>query len=960
MTDRWSATERIFHAALERPVEARGAFLAQACGDDAELRREVESLLDGASATGFLEQPALQVAADLVTSGSAAPRTGQRIGVYSITALLGRGGMGEVYRARDTRLGRDVAIKVLPPALTAHPDRLARFEREARVLASLNHPHIGALYGLEESGGHLALVLELIEGETLADRLARGPIPIKAALALARQIADALEAAHEKGIVHRDLKPANIKITPQDVVKVLDFGLARTFESGDGEAARLPTITMEAGLIVGTAAYMSPEQARGEPVDRRADVWAFGCVLYELLTGRMAFAAATVPDTLAAVLHQEPDWAALPAGLPPAITRLLRRCLEKDVRQRRRDIGDVRAELDDVVAQRVLTAPPVTVPRRPFRRLLPLAMVAIAVIAMVAIAVIAAGTLARWAGWWSSPPVPEARVRQVTDLAGMEEMPAVSPPDGKDVAFVAPVQGRRQIWIRRLTGGQNLQITHEDVDHDYPRWTPDSSAIVYFTPAVKEGEHGTLWEIPALGGAPAKLAPAITGADVSHDGLRLATFQRAAGGISLTLLDRSGALIKTFAVTAAVEYFTPRWSPDDGSIAFIVNEGNASHAMYITDIDGGEPRVVVRAFALRGLAWLPDGSGLVYATAAGSTLRYPPTFSLHTVTPDGSNDRQVTIGDVNYVDPEIVQSGKIFASRIRMQSDIWQFPISGTATENVRNGRQLTRQTAQVQTPSASPDGKQIAYLSNSGGLGNIWVANADGTGTPRPLTTESDPAVFVGLPIWSPTGNWIVYIKSRVGSESPDGRNSQWLIRSDGSDHHQLTAGTGAAWSRDGRWVYFTVSSAGTSCIYRVSVEGGDPVRVRCDATMPLISSDGNTLYYSRRPGQGDEIFKASPPDAEGVRVQGYAPSRIPSFPTGHTLSPDDRWIATPLRDGTTTNIWTLPTDGGPMRQITDFGRRAILIARSVSWSADSRSVYAAVAEMDADIVLLENIGRR
>jgi Tol biopolymer transport system component len=653
-----------------------------------------------------------------------------------------------------------------------------------------------------------------------------------------------------------------------------------------------------------------------------------------------------VPDTLAAVLHQEPDWAALPAGVPPAITTLLRRCLEKDVRQRRRDIGDVRAELDDVAVQRLLTAPPVTVPRRPSRRLLPLAM--------VAIALIAAGALTRWAGWWSRPTVPEARVRQVTDLVGMEEMPAVSP-DGKDVAFVAPVEGRRQIWIRRLTpGGQNLQITHEDVDHDYPRWTHDSSAIVYFTPAVKEGEHGTLWEIPAFGGtAPSKLAQAITGADVSHDGRRIATFQKAAsGGISLTLLDRGGALIKTYAVPAAVQYFTPRWSPDDGSIAFIANEGNAAHAMYITDVDDGEPRAIVTAFALRGVAWLPDGSGLVYATAAGSTLRYPPTFSLHTVSADGSNDRQVTIGDVTYVDPEIVQSGKIFASRIRMQSDIWQFPISGTPTENVRNGRQLTRQTAQVQTPSASPDGKQIAYLSNSGGLGNIWVANADGTGTPRPLTAESDPAVFVGLPIWSPTSNWIVYIKSR------ERQNSQWLIRSDGSDHHQLTdRGTGAAWSRDGRWVYFTVSTTTTSCIHKVSVDGGDPVRVRCDATIPLISSDGTTLYYSRRPGQGDEIFKASPPDGEGVRLPGYAASRIPGYPTGNTLSPDDRWIATPLKDGTTTNIWTLPTGGGPMRQITDFGRRAILIARSVSWSADSRSVYAAVAEMDADIVLLENL---
>ena len=242
MTERWSATERIFHAALERPVEARAAFLAEACGGDDALRRDVQSLLDQASAPGFLAQPALQIAAGLVTAASLAPLTGQQLGVYRITALLGRGGMGEVYRARDTRLGRDVAIKVLPRALTGDPDRLARFEREARVLASLNHPHIGMLHGLEESDGHLALVLELVEGETLAERLARGPVPVKAALNWARQIAEALDAAHEKGIVHRDLKPANVKITPEDVVKVLDFGLARTFAGGPDvdEQARSP------------------------------------------------------------------------------------------------------------------------------------------------------------------------------------------------------------------------------------------------------------------------------------------------------------------------------------------------------------------------------------------------------------------------------------------------------------------------------------------------------------------------------------------------------------------------------------------------------------------------------------------------------------------------------------------------------------------------------------------------
>ncbi len=443
-SDRWSAIERIFHAALERPVDERAAFLAESCAGDDTLRREVEALLDQSSNTGFLEEPALRVAARMAQEANgAANLTGQRLGVYLVQGLLGKGGMGEVYRARDTRLDRDVAIKVLPRAFTADPDRLARFEREARVLASLNHSHIGMIHGLEESRGTLALVLELIKGDTLADRIARGPVPVKQALIWARQIADALDAAHEKGIVHRDLKPANIKITPDDVVKVLDFGLARTYDEAE-DATRSPTITSAGGAVLGTAAYMSPEQARGQPVGKRADIWAFGCVLFEMLTGRVAFDGQTVSDTIAAVLHHDPDWTALPVNVPPAIATLLQRCLEKDVRQRRRDIADVRAELDDAIAQpasgarrsdAIPTAPP---SQRP---VLWWTLAAVAGIAVAA----AAGF---WAGRrpTTDPPTnesaaavtpPQPALHQITDTEGMEEWPAVSP-DGKTVALWRP------------------------------------------------------------------------------------------------------------------------------------------------------------------------------------------------------------------------------------------------------------------------------------------------------------------------------------------------------------------------------------------------------------------------------------------------------------------------------------------------------------------------------------------
>jgi serine/threonine protein kinase len=344
-TDRDDRIERICMAALDRSPAARPAYVRDACAGDEPLRLEVESLLAREpKAEGFLATAALEVAAGEMARQPL--MVGRRIGAYQILSLLGAGGMGEVYRARDSTLQRDVAIKVLPTVFTNDPDRRERFEREARVLASLNHPNIGAIYGLEDAGGVRGLVLELVEGLTLSDRLARGPLPAAEALAIARQVADALEAAHEKGIVHRDLKPANIKVTPGGVVKVLDFGLAKAL-AGDLWSDEPPDVTRD-GLILGTVGYMSPEQARGKAIDKRTDIWAFGCVLYEMLTGRGAFARETNSDTIAAILGSDVAWGALPGSTAPGIRRLLQRCLTKDPAKRLHDIADARIELDDL------------------------------------------------------------------------------------------------------------------------------------------------------------------------------------------------------------------------------------------------------------------------------------------------------------------------------------------------------------------------------------------------------------------------------------------------------------------------------------------------------------------------------------------------------------------------------------------------------------------------------------
>jgi Tol biopolymer transport system component len=850
---------------------------------------------------------------------------GQRLGAYEVTGRIGTGGMGEVYRARDTRLGRDVALKILPASFAGDPERLGRFEREARLLAALNHPNVGAIYGSEDAGDSRALVLELVEGETLHDflqnRRSRGqPVPIEEALAIARQIADALDATHEKGIVHRDLKPANVKITPDGVVKVLDFGLGRaTPLAGDATTSHAPTMTSDGtvpGVVLGTAAYMSPEQARGSAVDKRADIWAFGCVLYELLTGVRAFAGDTFSDTIAGVIERAPDWRALPEPTPACVRRLLRRCLEKDVRRRLRDIGDARLDLDDALDEAAEGLRPTSAARRR----------------------------------------PEVRLERLTDLAGVGS-PAVSP-DGKMVAFLAVTGGRQQIWIRLLAGGAPLQITRDDADHEAPRWMPDSSALIYFSPE-SEGDTGNLWQIPALGGPPRHVAAAMGGGDVSHDGRRVAFFSRTGGETALVVAALDGSRSQTvLALSPESLYVRPRWSPDDRLVAFQRTGVLFDTGLEVVAAAGGEPRTLARAQWLRGHAWKPDGSALVYSSSTGSTLPYPPTSNLRVVDGDGSDDRQLTFGDVSYFEPDVDASGRLLASRVRSRSDVWRFPIEGTPDENVRNAVRITRQTGQVQAPSLSPDGREILYISDNGGHGNLWVAAVDGSAV-RQITFEHDPGVTVAVPAWSPAGNQVTFVRAH------DAHLDICLINGDGSRFRTLLADAYApCWSGDGRWIY--CGRAGGR-IDKVSLETGVVTPVRNDrATTPFISRDGAALYFTRLSdlplgaGGDCEVCRARPEDGPAQVLARLPTSRVPLTPRLNLhafLSPDGRWLAAPLLDGATTNLWLIPTEGGPIRAVTDFGDRPVSIARSVSWSPDGRELYAAVADTDADVVALDGI---
>ena len=423
-------------------------------------------------------------------------RPGTRLGHYDVTSLLGEGGMGQVWQATDTRLNREVALKILPDAFAADPDRLARFTREAQILASLNHPNIAQIHGIEEAEGTRALVLELVEGPTLADRIAQGAMPIEDALPIARQIAEALEAAHEAGVIHRDLKPANIKVREDGTVKVLDFGLAKALDPNpEGDPSQSPTLTAAAtqmDVIMGTAAYMAPEQARGKTVDKRADIWAFGCVLFEMLGAHRAFQGDDTSQTLAKVIEREPDWSALPSTTPETVTRLIGQCLEKHPRRRLRDIGDTLAVLEDRAAPLAGPGPEVSPKTEP--RMIPRAVSVVGL--TLAAGVVGYLLNASSDGSASIPRLVNAF--QATSSLGVE-YPALSP-DTEWLAYSSQIGQQWSIWVLQLGAGQAVNRTSASPgNHMWPAWSPDGRQIAFVS---QEGADRSVWVMDAFAGAP--------------------------------------------------------------------------------------------------------------------------------------------------------------------------------------------------------------------------------------------------------------------------------------------------------------------------------------------------------------------------------------------------------------------------------------------------------------------------
>ena len=809
---------------------------------------------------------------------------GFRLGLFEVIAPLGVGGMGEVYRARDERLGREVAIKVLPEAFAANPERLARFEREARLLAALNHPGIAAIHGLEESDGIRFLILELVEGRTLAQRLDRGALPRREALEIAQQIAEALEAAHEKGIVHRDLKPSNIKLTPTSKVKLLDFGLAKALETeASVETSRDPTETASAsraGTILGTAPYMSPEQARGEAVDKRTDVWAFGCVLYEMLTGGRAFGGATTSDTIVSVLTTEPDWTALPRGSGAAIRMLLRRCLTRDLVHRLHDIGDARIEIEEALGEAGdVTTGRVPRPARAFQLLF-----------LAAAACLLTGlAMMRLVPRTVAPPVVQRLVIQTSRSAPLSAdsyVPFAVSPDGSILVYAATTE-TGMLYVRGLDQPEARPLAGTEGAYD-PFFSPDGQWVAYW--AV-----GRLMKVPVTGeAAPIRLCDAqdLLGGSWSPDGEIVYAPSDHAGLFRVPAAGGDPQALTTLA-PGEMGHLWPQLLAGERTVLFTVRTGPGpgDFRLVAQRLDTGERHVLIEGGA--GGRYAPTGH-LVYAR--GNTLfaaRFDP--------------KQLSVDGPAVAVLEDLATGPKANAQFAFATDGTLFFLHGAHSGArtlvwVDRGGRVERLVAPPRSygePRLSPDGQRLAFTIGDWPQKELWVYDV-ATDTLTPLTTTGN----AGAILWTRDGKSLTFDFEQIGQGLLGSTADVFWQRADASEPAELLLHRNAA-------ALFPVSWA----------RGGQTLLVH------EFSKDHRIHLLSVVPGKVDAV-----PVPLGAG-ESALPAAGSIGPLGVSLSPDERWLAYVSDGSGRFEVYVRPFGRpGARRQLTTEGGSEVVWAPSGS----------------------------
>ncbi len=833
--------------------------------------------------------------------------------------------MGNVYRATDPRLGREIAIKTLPPDLAHDPAALARFEREARFLAALNHPNIASIYGIEEHSGERFLILEFVKGETLDTLLARGALSLEQTFRIALDVARALEAAHESGIIHRDLKPSNVKIAPDGRVKLLDFGIAKNLIPPASDLSRASTLANDltrGGTVIGTPAYMSPEQIRGGEVDRRADIWAYGCLLYEMLTGKRAFNGTTYIELADAIRNTDPDWTALPKNTPERLRRLVMHCLKKDPRERTHDIADARVELQEIAGERsgVRAKRPVWI-----------AFVA----AAVAIGVALFTTL--WRRPVSSrPSIATPKLTQLTFTEGVEEFPAWSP-DGNSIVFAGHVAGIRKLFIKRVDSNETQQLTKGDYDDLQPSWSPDGKRIVFVRGrearrhievgdpfGFYEASAADLWSIDLQSRREERVAEGAYDPSFSPDGKQIAVDASWAGPRRIWIIGGRGENPQqlTNDSSDAVAHLLPHWSPDGKKIVYQRLE-RTKYDIALVDAGTRQSVAVTNDFYRKvNPVWGGDGKSIYFSSDRGGGMNLW-RVSVGSDGKPNATPQQLTNGAGQDVQIAISRDGKrlVFAT-LRQNADIWRLPITpdgavagapqpvlATTREDSRGAwspdgqsiafnsdragdeniwtysfrdgstRQITKGPGGDFQPNWSPDMREIVFFSSRSGNADIWKADAT-SGNLKQLTHE--PSLEIN-PFFSPDGKEIAY------QSDVSGRLELWVMHSDGSAKRKRSdvgaSGHFMRWLRDG-FIYFR--SPTTRQTMRVSPSAGDPQPVSENGGAHIsFSPDGTKMIdvtghkvlwlYTLADGGKQQLFTFDDPD---VRID---------YPV---WSPDGHWL--------------------------------------------------------------------
>lgn len=902
---RWVRVREFFHAALAQDPAQRTAFLRDACGGDGALEQEVESLLAAHAAAGSFAEGA---AIDALTpadgpaseSGAAALAEGVALGPYRIIRPLGSGGMGEVYGALDTRLHREVAIKVLPAPFSDDPVRIARLQREARLLAALNHPHIATVHGLEIAGTRYAIVMEVVEGPTLADRLETGPLAIDTALAFARSIAEALEAAHEKGIIHRDLKPANIKLTRAGSVKVLDFGLAKSPALGGTDTRSMAALAGDAasrdGAVTGTPGYMSPEQARGEPVDARCDVWAFGCVVYEMLTARRAFSGAPA-DTPDGAFGHEPDWDRLPPDVPLGVRRMLRLCLERDPRRRIHHIGDARIAVENAGhdTDRLDLASATSASRRRARLL---------TVSTVVLAVALAATLAAWL-LRPPPDPPGLRVAEITTPRTSDLASFALSPDGRRLAFVADSEGQSMLWVRELNSAQARALPGTERARR-PFWSPDSRSIGFFS-------DSDLKRIDAGGGPAQTVTYLLAGISAAWgpDGTILVS---STASPLLRRVDAAGGRVEevTAPIAASTGHRHPQVLPGGRQFLFFVGGPDAVRGVYLGSLGSSEVTRLVPSdtqgayiapgwllFVRQGTLWA-QRFDLARAAVRGEPIVVADSVAFESI--DG-------IGAFSTSDAGLIayRAGRPSVTRLS-----W-FDRSGHALGTLGAAEQPG-----LTNFALSPDGSRVAVERSRQNETDLWLLDSDR----QTRFTHATDGRLMRLPLWSPDGRRIAFESVRSGAIalsvrpssrdageevlfvspevkipcdwSPDGKFLMYYVPNptSGTDLWVLPQETkipieflktpaNELWgqfSPDGRWVAYQSNETGRYEVYVrpfSSKDGGAIPISTTGGVYPRWSRDGTELYYIAP----DANLMAAPMRAGASTAEAGRP--VPLFPS-------------------------------------------------------------------------------